>query len=70
LKKSAHAIVEEAYNELVRLQPTEKEIEAYADKKENVYGVVTYSKNRGGSSYFLDLHDTYKTKFGAVFTST
>jgi len=64
LKKSAHAIVEEAYNELVRLKPTEKEIEAYADKMENVYGVVTYSKNRGGSGYFIRLHDTWKTKSG------
>lgn len=29
---------------------------------ENVYGVVTYSKNRGASGYFIRLHDTWKTK--------
>jgi hypothetical protein len=64
LKKSAHVIVEEAYNELVELEPTEKEITVYADKMENVYGVVAYSKSRSGSGYFLDLHDTWKKKFG------
>ena len=64
MRKSARNIVAEAYEELTKLKPTEKEIEAYADKMESVYGVVTCSKSRGGSGYFIDLHDTWKVKFG------
>ncbi len=30
----------------------------------NAYGVVTYSKDRGESRYFVRLHDTWKKKFG------
>jgi len=64
MRKSVHDIVANAYEELVKLGPTEKEIEAYADKMEKVYGVVTYGKSRGGSGYFIDFHDSWKTKFG------
>ena len=34
------------------------------EKKNESYGVVTYSKSEGGNGYFLRLHDTWKQKFG------
>lgn len=57
-------IVEQAYSELRKLQPTPEEIQEFADAHEGEYGVVTYSKSRGGQNYFLEFHDTWKKKFG------
>jgi len=61
---TAHEIVEDAYNKLLELEPTPQEIQEYADKMGDVYGVVTYSKSKGGDYYFLRLHDTWKQKRG------
>ena len=63
-KKTAHEIVSEAYGEIEKLKPTTDEIQAYADLHEKDYGVVTYSKSKGGDYYFLRFHDTWKEKFG------
>jgi len=62
--KSAREIVEGAYEKLVKLNPTIREIREYADLHQKDYGVVTCSKSRGGAGFFLDLHDTWKKKFG------
>lgn len=67
VRKTVFEIVSVAYNELKKLHPTPEEIQAYADFLERghwAYGVVTSSKSRGGAGYFLDLHDTWKEKFG------
>jgi hypothetical protein len=67
VRKSAYDIVSEAYGELEKLKPTAQEIQEYADLKEKnkeSYGVVTYSKSKGGDFYFLRFHDTWKQKFG------
>jgi len=63
-KKTAFEIISEAYSELEKLMPTEEEIQEYADKHENDYGVVTYSKSEGSENYFLRLHDSRKQKIG------
>lgn len=63
-KKTVSEIIYEAYSELEKLMPTEEEIQEYADLHEKDYGVVTCSKSRGGESYFLELHDTWKQKIG------
>ena len=68
-RKSAYEIVNEAFDELKRLNPTPEEIDAYAELNKNTYGVVTYSnykrgRERGGDFYFLRFHDTWKKKFG------
>jgi len=47
-RKTAHELVSEAYDELQKLQPTIEEIQEYADLVEGDYGVVTYSKSKGG----------------------
>lgn len=62
--RSAYEIVQEAYVELESLKPTPEEIQEYADLKKDTYGVVTYSNSRGGDTYFLRFHDTWKQKFG------
>ncbi|MCK4482550.1 hypothetical protein KAU55_04950 [Candidatus Bathyarchaeota archaeon] len=64
MKKTTLEIVEEAYDELVKLRPTPEEIQEYANLKEDGYGVVTYSKSKGGDYYFLRLHNTSRKKFG------
>lgn len=64
VRKTALEIVSEAYNELEKLQSTPEEIQEYADMHESGYGVVTYSKHKGGDYYFLRLHNTWKQKFG------
>ena len=48
----------------MKLDPTPREIQDYADLKQDDYGVVTYSKSKGGDYYFLRLHDTWKQKVG------
>lgn len=63
-RKTAREIVEDAYNKLLELEPTLQEIREYADKMKGVYGVVTYSKSKGGDYYFLRLHDTWRQKRG------
>lgn len=66
-RKTAHEIVEEAYDKLVELKPTREEIQEFADKMRDIYGVVTYSKDyRKGSGKhdFLEYHDTWQLKFG------
>jgi len=64
-RKTAHEIVSEAYDELLKLKPTIEEIQEYADLVERDYGIVTYSKSKGGQDYyFLRFHDTCKRKFG------
>jgi hypothetical protein len=63
-RKTAHAIVSEAYDEIEKLKPTNNEIGAYADLHEGEYGVVTCSKYHGGDYYFLRFHDTWKQKIG------
>ena len=44
--------------ELEKLKPTPQEIQDYADLNQDEYGVVTYSKSKGGDYYFLRMHDT------------
>jgi len=67
-KKTAWDIVSDAYSELQSLQPSEEEIQEFADLKEKEgtdYGVVTYSKHkRGQDFYFLHFHDSYRKKRG------
>lgn len=64
-KKSAHQIVEEAYDKLVELKPTPEEIRLYAVEAEKCYGVVTYSiSRRHGDLTFLRFHDTWGVKVG------
>lgn len=64
-RKTAHEIVKDAFNKLRELEPfTAQEIQEYADKMKDVYGVVTYSKSKGGDCNFLRLHDTWKQKIG------
>jgi len=63
-RKTTREIVEDAYNKLCELEPTPQEIQEYADKMEDVHGVVTYSESKGGEGYFLRFHDTWKQKAG------
>jgi len=64
-RKTAYEIVSEAFDELESLHPTIEEIQEYADSVDNEYGVVTYSKHKGGQeTYFLRFHDTWKQKVG------
>ncbi len=64
MKKTALELVSGALEELEKLKPTPEEIQDYADLNQDTYGVVTYSKSKGGDFYFLRLHDTWKQKFG------
>lgn len=64
MRKTVREIVKEAYEKILELSPTREEIQAFAELHENIYGVVTYSKSKRGSGYFVDFHDTYKKKFG------
>jgi hypothetical protein len=64
LRKTAFEIVSAAFEALEKLNPTPLEIQDYADLKQDNYGVVTYSKSKGGDYYFLRLHDTWKQKVG------
>lgn len=64
MKKTALELVSGALEELEKLKPTPEEIQDYADLNQDTYGVVTYSKSKGGDCYFLRLHDTWKQKFG------
>jgi hypothetical protein len=64
MRKTAFEIVSAALEKLGKLKPTPQEIQEYADLNQEVYGVVTYSKNKGGDYYFLSLHDTWKQKIG------
>ena len=62
-KKSAFELVSEAFHELLGLEPTPEEIQAYADLREGSYGVVTYSKHKHGQDWhFLRFHDSWKKK--------
>ena len=63
-KKSVRELVNSYYEQIVELHPTPEEISAYADFIHDAYGVVTCSKSRGGSDYFIDFHDTWGKKFG------
>lgn len=66
-KKSTHDIVSEAHDEIRHLDTTPEEIQAYAalkEKRNESYGVFTYSRNNEESGVFLNLHDTWKQKFG------
>jgi len=62
-KKTTRNAVYEFYEELLDLKPTPKEIQEFADLLKGSYGVVTYSKSRGGGSYFIRFHNTWKQKF-------
>ena len=64
LVKSASDIVSEAYNQIRELNPTPEEIDKFAHEYVGVYGVVTYSRSRGGSRYFLRYHDKGGKEFG------
>jgi hypothetical protein len=64
MRKTAFEIVSAAFEALEKLKPTPREIQDYADLKQDDYGVVTYSKSKGGDYYFLRLHDTWKQKAG------
>ena len=64
MRKTAFEIVSAALEELESLKPTPEEIQEYADLNQDTYGVVTYSKSRGGDNYFLSLHDTWRQKAG------
>lgn len=68
-KVSPYDIVNDAYYKLKGMKPlpTSYEILDYAkmkEKKGEDYGVVTYSKYKGGNTYFLELHDSWKKKKG------
>jgi hypothetical protein len=63
-KKTVHELVSDCYDDIEELKPTSEEIQAYADLHENSYGVVTYSKSKGGEWYFIRFHDTWKEKMG------
>ena len=58
MRKTAFEIVSAAFEELEKLKPTTGEIQDYADLNQDGYGVVTYSKYKGGDYYFLRMHDT------------
>jgi hypothetical protein len=58
MRKTAFEIVSAALEELEKLKPTPQEIQDYADLNQDSYGVVTYSKSKGGDYYSLRLHDT------------
>ncbi len=61
MRKTAYEIVSSAFEELEKLNPTPEENEDYANLNQDVYyGLVTYSKSKGGSHYFLRLHDTWR----------
>ena len=68
MRKTAFEIVSAALEELEKLKPATEEIQDYADLNQDGYGVVTYSKSKGGDYCFLRLHDTLhdqlKRKFG------
>ena len=64
MRRTAFEIFCAALEELEILNSTPKEILDYADLNQDVYGVVTYSKSKGGDNYFLRLHDTWKQKVG------
>ena len=66
MRKTAFEIVSAAFEALEKLKPTPPEIQDYADLKQDDYGVVTYSKSKGGDYYFLRLHDTWKQKVGGA----
>jgi hypothetical protein len=61
---TAREKVEEAYDKILELSPTCEEIQEFADEYEETYGVVTYSKSKGGSNYFIRFHDKTHTIFG------
>jgi len=64
MRKTAFEIVSSAFEALEKLKLTSREIQDYADLNQDDYGVVAYSKSKGGDYYFLRLHDTWKQKVG------
>lgn len=49
--------MQKVYEEILELEPTYKEIEAFVDKYDKYYGVVTYTK-RDDNPLSIRLHDT------------
>lgn len=69
-RKSVFHTVVEAYDEIMKLQPTPKEIQAYADmleREDRHHNTVTYSiSTKHGNPYFICFHDTWQQKRGGA----
>jgi len=66
VRQSAHDVVAEAYDQLRDLKPTIEEISELAEEHSSVWGVVTYSRSKGGSLHFLRYHDKNEEEFGGT----
>jgi hypothetical protein len=67
MKNTAFEIVSTALEALEKLKPTPREIQDYAELNQDNYGVVTYSKSKGGDYYFLRLHCLSVNVFPRLF---
>ncbi len=65
MKKKTEDIVLDAFGAIEKLNPTPKEIAAYAKwAEEEHYGVVTGDEYKYGEPHFLRFHNTYRIKWG------